>query len=226
MACDPLNSIEMVASQILLNTTLLEERILPNDLNGCLNIVNLGANLLGLAIALLALVTSCVAFLLPLMITAVGNYQMAFFNSVTNPQCILAIKRIGKTEKVTRTIGAIEKSALFMNNIYRVIMIVSISAFCSVIISIIANAILVGNSRNLIYWLLIILLLYLLTLIFCLIKILQTMFQRGTNGSYVALAELQGEIIRDIYRDKSTDSNIGADDNSDVFLIYHKKRGK
>lgn len=228
MACDLTIMINgIVASLNSLNSTALEERILPNNLNnGCLDTLSLGANLLGLAIALLALVISCVAFLLPLMITAVGNYQSAFFNSVTNPQCTLAIKRIEQVKKVTDTIDAIVESTLFMNNIYRRIMTLSIVAFAVIMISIIGNALFFGSSRYLIYFLFLILFAYLLFLTYWLIGILRKMFKQGTKGSYVELAQLQSQIIYAIYEDTAKDSNIGADDRpEDVFLIYHKKGG-
>jgi hypothetical protein len=186
--------------------------------------LSFGANLLGVLIALLAFIISVVAFLLPLMITAVGNYQSAFFNTVTNPQCISAIKRTNKTCDIKLISKNIKNNVEFMNSIYRTIMISSIFAFMFTIGSIELNLFLYRDSRNLVYFLLLILTTYLLIIIFCLILILMKMFKSKGQGSYVILAELQRKIISEIYKDPLENLTPGTETKAkDVLLIYHRK---
>jgi hypothetical protein len=192
----------------------LEHMIISENPANCLGIVSLGSNLLNLTLGLLAFVISVVAFLLPLMITAVGNYQSAFFNTATNKQCMSAIQEIGAEQLIKDTIDAIRESTLFMNNIYRNIMKLSLFTFSAIIVSIILNITMFGDSRLLIYFLLFITFVYLILLMKWLAEILNVMFKSGLRGSYVALADLQRQILYEMYKKPKNPLTIESDINT------------
>jgi len=161
-----------------------------------------GYTTLGVIIALCAFIIAFVAFLVPFMIIATGNYQMFFFNTVAVPAHVHILVENNLGDNILKTIKHIETNAKKMNELYRYIMIRSIAALILTIVFIVILPIIFGSERYLLFVLLFILLVYLAMMISKLWWVNQVIFGKS-NGSYSTLAQIQCCIINDLIKKES-----------------------
>lgn len=167
----------------------------------CLNVSSFGSSLLGIMIALLAFIISFVAFLLPFMILLTSQYQDSFFSTVMSKESIDIIKESETCKgQVIEMSKNLKYNTIFMNSIYRRILVISIGAILASIAFILFIPVLFDDSKNSIYFLLAILIIYLLYMINQLKKIFFRMFKPGAEGSYPRLADIQLHIITETYK--------------------------
>jgi hypothetical protein len=74
---------------------------------------------LGISVALLALLMTFIAVSIPTMILATAGFQMSFFDVVINPECRKTIKNDALKCEIKELSDRILENSLFMNLIYR-----------------------------------------------------------------------------------------------------------
>jgi amino acid transporter len=168
----------------------------------CLHITPYGIALLSAMIAIIALVVSFVAFLLPFMILATGDYQMSFFESVMKKPSLDYIKSHDIKEQVKVVSKQLLEKTIVMRRIYKRILMFSIvilfTLFTIPLIYMFSNKLMLLQHA-----LIIILSMYIVMVIYIIITIWGLMFSgKDEEGPYPVLAKIQNEILKSILNDR------------------------
>jgi hypothetical protein len=78
------------------------------------------SDVLGIIVALLALLITFNAVSIPTMILATADFQKSFFDMVTNPECLRTMKKDGLVFEIKELSKRNLENALFMNLVYRI----------------------------------------------------------------------------------------------------------